>query len=413
MEPTLSGSVVVLLVAAGAAAVLLSGKIENNTAWRATVTPLASIIGSGFLVSVPLLAHEVGNWALLAMTGLIAVAYVVGAAIRFNIRYVEPMLSDSATRESVRITQSLEHLSHFVLAFAYFISVAYYLVLLGNFLLDGVGLGNETSAKGIATAILLVLGSLGLLKGLGIVERIEKYTVALNLAVIAGLLGGLLWYNGTMLVDGAWQADVSEPGFSLHTVQVLLGLLIVVQGFETSRFMGDEFDADTRIRTMRYAQWISAAVYIAFFALMSALFPLLGQTTSITATIALVGHVALVLPLLLTIGAVASQFSASVADSVGCAGLLEDIASRRLDLRHAYPLIAMIAISIIWSTNTFEIITLASRAFALFYLVQTCVALSVAWEKRDVENRTGNMVLFLVGASLCLCIVLFGIPSAG
>jgi len=413
MEPTLSGSVVVLLVAAGAAAVLLSGKIENNTAWRATVTPLASIIGSGFLVSVPLLAHEVGNWALLAMTGLIAVAYVVGAAIRFNIRYVEPMLSDSATRESVRITQSLEHLSHFVLAFAYFISVAYYLVLLGNFLLDGVGLGNETSAKGIATAILLVLGSLGLLKGLGIVERIEKYTVALNLAVIAGLLGGLLWYNGTMLVDGAWQADVSEPEFSLHTVQVLLGLLIVVQGFETSRFMGDEFDADTRIRTMRYAQWISAAVYIAFFALMSALFPLLGQTTSITATIALVGHVALVLPLLLTIGAVASQFSASVADSVGCAGLLEDIASRRLDLRHAYPLIAMIAISIIWSTNTFEIITLASRAFALFYLVQTCVALSVAWEKRDVENRTGNMVLFLVGASLCLCIVLFGIPSAG
>jgi len=93
--------------------------------------------------------------------------------------------------------------------------------------------------------------------------------------------------------------------------------------------------------------------------------------------------------------------------------LLEDIASRRLDLRHAYPLIAMIAISIIWSTNTFEIITLASRAFALFYLVQACVALSVAWERRDVENRTGNMVLFLVGASFSLCIVLFGIPSAG
>jgi len=413
MEPTVAGSVIVVLVAAAAATVLLSRKIESNKAWQATVTPLASIIGSGFLVSVPLLAHEVGDWALLAMSGLIAVAYLVGAAIRFNIRYVEPMLADSATSGTARVTQSLEHLSHFVLAFAYFISVAYYLVLLGNFLLSGVGIEHETLAKGIATAILVVLGTLGLLKGLGLVERIEKYTVALNLAVIAGLLGGLLWYNGALLVDGAWQAGVAESKFSLHTLQVLLGLLIVVQGFETSRFMGDEFDADTRIRTMRYAQWISAVIYVAFFALMSALFPLLGPRTSVTATIALVGHVAVVLPLLLTIGAVASQFSASVADSVGCAGLLEDIASRRLDLRHAYPLIAMIAITIVWSTNTFEIIALASRAFALFYLVQTCVALSVAWQHRDVENRNRNVVLFFVGATFCLCIVLFGIPSAG
>ena len=302
---------------------------------------------------------------------------------------------------------------HFVLAFAYFISVAYYLVLLGNFLLDGIGVDSEVAANAIATAILAVLGSLGLFRGLGMVERIEKYTVAINLAVIAGLLGGLLWHNGAMLVQGEWRLGAADPKFSLHTLQVLLGLLIVVQGFETSRFMDDEFDAETRIRTMRYAQWISAVVYIAFFAMMLALFQFLGPRTSITATIALVGHVALVLPLLLTIGAVASQFSASVADSVGCAGLLEDIASKRLNLRHAYPLIAMIAISIIWSTDVFEIIALASRAFALFYLVQTFVALSVAWERRDVENRASHIALFFIGASFCLCIVLFGIPSAG
>ena len=411
MGPTVTGNLVVFLVAAGAAVVLFSRRIEKATVWRATVTPLASIIGSGFLVSVPLLAHEVGDWSLVAMIGLIAVAYVVGAAIRFNIRHVEPLLEAPAESESVRITQSLEHLSHFVLAFAYFISVAYYLVLLGNFLLSGIGVESEAAAKAIATAILLVLGSLGLFRGLGMVERIEKYTVGLNLAVIAGLLAGLLWYNGATLVHGTWQLAASAPAFSLHTLQVLLGLLIVVQGFETSRFMEDEFDAETRIRTMRYAQWISAAVYIAFFAMLSDVFRFLGPTTSITATIALVGHVALVLPLLLTVGAVASQFSASVADSVGCAGLLEDIASKRLSLRHAYPLIAVIAISIIWSTHIFGIIALASRAFALFYLVQTCVALSVAWEKREVERRTGNIALFFIGASLCLCIVLFGVPA--
>ena len=404
---------VVVLVAAAAAVVLFSKRLEKATAWKATVTPLASIIGSGFLVSVPLLAHEVGNWALPAMGALIVVAYVVGAAIRFNIRYAEPMLAAPAEDEEVRITQSLEYLSHFVLAFAYFISVAYYLVLLGNFLLDGIGVTDAVAAKGIATAILAILGSLGLFRGLGMVERIEKYTVGLNLAVIAGLLGGLLWYNGATLVEGDWQLAAAAPKVSLHTLQVLLGLLIVVQGFETSRFMEDEFDAETRIRTMRYAQWIAAIVYVVFFAMMSGLFQFLGHKTSITATIALVGHVAVVLPILLTIGAVASQFSASVADSVGCAGLLEDIAYGHLNLRHAYPLIATIAIAIVWSTQVFGIITLASRAFALFYLVQTSVALSVAWETKDLRNRAGHMALYSVGAAFCLCIVLFGVPSGG
>jgi len=186
-----------------------------------------------------------------------------------------------------------------------------------------------------------------------------------------------------------------------------------VQGFETSRFMGDEYDADTRIRTMRYAQLISAVIYIAFFILTTELFQFLGADTGVTAVIDLVGHVALVLPLMLTIGAVASQFSASVADSVGCAGLLEDIAERRLTLQHAYPLIAVIAIAIVWNTDVFRIITLASQAFAVFYLVQSGVAISIAVEKRDLRNRTGYISLFVAVALLCLCVVLFGLPSGG
>ncbi|MGI9507966.1 MAG: hypothetical protein ACR2QJ_01290 [Geminicoccaceae bacterium] len=406
-------NLIVLAVAIGAAAVLFSKRLQNSTDWQATVTPLASIIGSGFLVSVPLLAAEVGNWSILAMAALVGAAYLVGAAIRFNIRHAEPLFTKPAEGVEVQLTQSLERLSHFVLAFAYFISVAYYLVLLGNFLLSGFGSPYAVLAKVIATAILAALGSLGLFKGLAMVERVEKYAVGVNLAVIAALLGGLLWHNGATLAEGTWQFSSSGQGLSLHSIQVLLGLLIVVQGFETSRFMGDEYDADTRIRTMRYAQWIAAVVYIVFFALMTGLFRFLGKDTGITAIIGLVGHVALVLPIMLTIGAVASQFSASVADSVGCAGLLENIANKRLSLRHAYPLIAVVSIAIIWNTDVFRIITLASQAFALFYLVQCCVALSIAHEKRDLENRTGHMALFSAVAVFCLCVTLFGIPSGG
>lgn len=80
------------------------------------MTPLASIIGSGFLVSVPLLAGEVGNWSVFAMAALIGAAYLVGAAIRFNIRHVEPLLAASAQEKAPRLEESLERLSHLVLA---------------------------------------------------------------------------------------------------------------------------------------------------------------------------------------------------------------------------------------------------------------------------------------------------------
>jgi hypothetical protein len=406
-------SIVVALVGITALSVLFSKKLQTSTSWRATVTPLASIIGSGFLVSVPLLAAEVGSWATAAIAGLVTVAYMVGGAIRFNIRYAEPLLTRPATGIEVRLTDSLERLSHFVLAFAYFISVAYYLVLLGNFLLDGFGITDDTAANAIATAILAALGCLGFFKGLDMVEKVEKYTVGVNLAVIAALIGGLVWYNGSALAAGSWHFQAANAKLDLHSIRVLLGLLIVVQGFETSRFMGDEFDADTRIRTMRRAQWISAAIYIVFFGLMTVLFDYLGASAGITEIIALVGHVAMVLPLMLTVGAVASQFSASVADSVGCSGLLEDISDRRLNSKHAYPLIAVVSIAIVWSTDVFRIITLASQAFALFYLVQSCVALSIAVERRDLEYRAGHIAFFAVVALFCLCVVMFGVPSGG
>lgn len=407
----MASSIVVVLVAVAAAALLFSPKIQNARTWQATVTPLASIIGSGFLVSVPLLAGEVGNTAVFAMAGLIAIAYAVGATIRFNIRYAEPLFEKPVRGDDPKIAESLDKLSHLVLAFAYFISVTYYLVLLSNFLLNGIDIQNPIIANWITTTILAGLGGLGLLKGLGMVERVEKYAVGVNLAIIAALLGGLVWHNGHALAVGDWQLGSDEKPFTLHSVQVLLGLLIVVQGFETSRFMGDEFDAETRIKTMRYAQWISTVVYLAFFLLMTLLFPLLGQDTGITAVIGLVGHVAIVLPVMLTIGAIASQFSASVADSVGCAGLIEEIADKRITLRHAYPLIALVAITITWNADVFRIITLASQAFALFYFAQAGVALAVLYDKRDLPNRTPLMGLFTAVALFCLSVVLFGIPS--
>ena len=56
---------------------------------------------------------------------------------------------------------------------------------------------------------------------------------------------------------------------------IIAGTLIVVQGFETPRYLGDEFDAETRIKASRLSQIISTMVYILFVALVLPLVHLL------------------------------------------------------------------------------------------------------------------------------------------
>jgi len=56
-------NLIVWLSLIATAAILFSPRLTASPVWRATVTPLASIIGSGFLVSLPLLAHDLGSFA--------------------------------------------------------------------------------------------------------------------------------------------------------------------------------------------------------------------------------------------------------------------------------------------------------------------------------------------------------------
>ena len=123
--------IVMVVVAAVAALFALRPRLLRAPLWRATVTPLASIIGSGFLVVGPILAHAAGNWAWAAMLALCLAAYLFGAAIRRNILLVEPMLE---TRPP-RTIAVLEQCSDAALAFAYFVSVTYYLNLFASFAL--------------------------------------------------------------------------------------------------------------------------------------------------------------------------------------------------------------------------------------------------------------------------------------
>ena len=120
----------------------------------------------------------------------------------------------------------------------------------------------------------------------------------------------------------------------------------------------------------------------------------------------------MVLPLLLTIAALGSQFSASVADTAGAGGLLEDLMQHRLPVRYAYLLILMITLGVTWATDVHEIIALASRAFALFYALQCMVAFLVVWHHhRGQFGRSTKLLRFGVLALACLAVFFLGLPA--
>lgn len=395
-------SIAFALTAAIIFGLLLFAPFAKSALWRATVTPLASIMGSGFLVSAPLLAREFGGFAAAAMALLIVVAALVGWAIRYNIRVVEPQLK-AGTNKTLR---SIEEVSHVVLTFAYFVSVAYYLSLLGHFILQSVGVQNETLATAIAVMLVTGLGILGWTGGAEKVAEIERYTTALNLAVICGFLFALALFGATLTSGG--ESIKPPPGkFDSSSLPVLLGLLIVVQGFETSRFLGGHFDADTRIQSMKIAQLVSGGIYILFFLLLSPLLGDLANEDGVAGIITVSGLVALALPASLTVSAVASQFSAAVADSIGNEGLIGQLTRGKVDPRHAYALIAVVAVAILITQDVNSVIALASRAFALFYALQCLVAWEAA-RKRPADIGKSWVFLFLSVLTATVCI--FGVP---
>jgi hypothetical protein len=65
---------------------------------------------------------------------------------------------------------------------------------------------------------------------------------------------------------------------------------------------------------------------------------------------------------------------------------------------------------LVWFADVFEIVTLASRAFAVYYLAQTCVALQLLSKITSYHQRLGYLALFGTSALLLVGIVIFAIP---
>ena len=363
--------IVAIAVAAVVTLLLTIGPIARSETWRATVTPLASIIGSGFLICGPLLAREFGAAALGAMAVLLLLAYAVGWVIRFNIAVVEPLAETLRLHDpfawAMRVAQGM-------LGIAYAVSVAYYLKLLAEFGMKRIAVPETIHAlvaNVVVTAIILLFVALTFSGSIRKIEHAAHGSVSLKIGIIAGLLAALaMWWTQ----HAGATAALPPVRVGWRSVPMLLGLLITVQGFETSRYLGASYGRETRIRTMRLSQLMSSAIYLGFIALLT---PFLGQAQhaeGVAGILDIMTIVASALGIFVLIGAAASQLSAATADSIGAGGLLIEVSRGKLGVRGAFLASSALSVAIVWLTDPFQVVALASRSFALFYAMQAALA---------------------------------------
>ena len=367
----------------------------------ATTTPLSSIFGSGFLIIVPILAGAVGTYSVLAMAGVCALAFVIGMVIRYNIKHAEPVLANKPSEA----TLSFERGSDIALVAAYVISVCLYLHILSSFVLGAFHLDTELNENILTTSVIVAIMAIGVFKGLNELGVLEKWGLYITLLIIVVLIFGFASYGWT-----AWQSTSGITLFKAaeHTpwemLTIVAGTLIVVQGFETPRYLGDVFKADVRVSASRWSQIISTAVYIAFIAVAMPLVHTLNGQYDDNSLMKLAGVASALLVAPLVLAAALSQFSAAVADTLAATGNMEEITHKELKTKWGTVLVGSGAIVLAWSASTLEIVAIASRAFAFYYMLQCLVAITVS-------KSTGQRIGMAIIAAVLGFITIFAVPA--
>ncbi len=364
-------------------------------------TPLASIFGSGFLVIVPILASSVGPYSVLAILVVAFVAFHTGAIVRHNILCAEPVLA-AGTR---RITTVLETVSDAALVAAYIVSICLYIHILSAFVLGPFSADSAFNKSLLTTLVIGLITFIGVMGGLKPLERLESGALYLTMIILVLLLGSFAIYDFQILLHTGQLVLPAMPQRSAwEMVTIVAGTLIIVQGFETPRYLGHRFDTWTRIRASRWSQYVSLTTYVAFVALALPVVHILKGEYTDNSLILLAAEVSVLLSAPLIAAAAFSQFSAAVADSIAAAENMREVSRNRISQRQGYLLVGGTAMALAWSGSTFEIITLASKAFALYYLLQCFVAFTAC------QNRKERIRFFLIALSL-IFVLLFAVPA--
>lgn len=368
---------------------------------KAISTPLSSIFGSGFLVIVPILAGAVGKYSGIVMAGVCLIAYAVGYVIRFNIKNAEPILAGNPGKATV----GFERTSDIALVLAYIISVCLYLHILASFVLGSFHIDTELNENWMTTGIIVLILIIGLTKGLEILGSLEHVGLIITLIIIALLIFGYGYYDFMQWKSIAGIQLFKASDHSIwEIITIVAGTLIVVQGFETPRYLGNDFSVDIRVKASRNSQLIATGVYLIFiFVALPVVHVLNGQfDDNSLIKITTVAAGALLIPLV--IAAALSQFAAAVADTITAAGNMGEISNNKITSKLGTLIVGVGAIALTWVADTLEILAIASRAFAFYYFLQCLVAISIS--KSIIQK-----VFFAVISLVLLFITIFAVPA--
>jgi hypothetical protein len=376
--------------------------VDRRRVLIATVTPLASIFGSGFLILVPVLERSIGSLAIVGVTAICVLAWFVGTAIRHIISTVEPLAERG---ELDTATKRIEQLSDVLIVIAYVISVALYLRIMAQYIVDFVSDGSVDAERIVASLAVVGITMVGLFRGFSGLDFLERMALIAVLAMTTVLGGAFFLTDASDLIGGDLTIP-PVPDTGLGTALLMVGgILIAVQGFETVRYLGDEYDAKTRIWASRVAQLVGASIYIGFVAVAT---PLMGLGTPAGIDANLIDITDRVVPMLvpvLVLTAVLSQLSAATADTAAVGGNLHSMARRLTRGPRAYALNGVAAVVLIWSVPTLTIIAVASRAFAAYYCAQCVIALRTS---DGLPRKLGYGTL----AVLMAAVTLFALPAS-
>ena len=334
------------------------------------------------------------------MAVVCAIAYAMGSVIRFNIRHAEPLLEEG--KASPRVLR-YEQTANLALVLAYAISVCLYIHILAAFLLGGLGINTPRRENVLTVLIIAVIAVVGRFRGLDMLLVLEHWALRITAFLVVALIVGFLIYDWKAFQTGSiiWPALPQQDLWTVLTV--VGGTLIVVQGFETSRYLGSQYDRELRIWSCRSSQIVSTIIYLLFVAAATPLMHILGSEVEDNGLLKLAAAASVFLPIPLVIAAVLSQFSAAVADVVAAGGNVDESTEGRVDYKQAYVLVCGIAIILAFA-STLTILSFASRGFAFYYFLQCLVAIVVS-------NKTWQKIAIGVLAVILAFITLFAVPA--
>jgi hypothetical protein len=398
----LFNSLIAIFTLGGLAWFLYRPKVQASATYKAMVVPLANIMDVGFIVLSPIIVVLVGYDAPWVMLGLCLLAIFMGFAISYNINNYEPLVGkpDKLHRWNSAALWSL--------VLASVANIAYYALLLMTLVLLPIGdLYSPELASATAAALLAALMVYGFVKGLAKLNDLGNKTTAFNLAAIVAVLVAFAIFNIQRLVgtDFDWP-DFNAPN-DAETFRKVLGLFALVQGFEASRYLGAYFSTEVRIKTMRSAQYIASIVFVLFVALSLILFATVKVKPDAAAIFTVSSEVSVFLPFLIMAAALGSELSAIVNATESRTDMLAQQVGDRLPKRWTFPLLLVPTILVVLLTDVTSAVALASRVFALYYLLQAYIAGRLAW-----RAKKWGWVAFFIGLGLAMgAVAVFGIPS--